>query len=261
VPQALLAITGNGRTPDRSAATIRGLLVMTTPTPRATGGNGKAESVEPLVVPIDASDAFSDLETLQMPPEATTDATDIFTNLEALKLTADEASQLGTEEVLVNVDVRKPANNEFVRVTTDPKMSLATSIYIDRDREVWFVPPKFRPLFPVGLKWMLLTTAVNQRAIPFLWPLALGDGGQIGQRKNKWHETAREAAEMAKKEWVKVASDMPAGCYRIFKAKGKLPEPVFPSKTLSELLRLAFRGRVIDREDHPAVQQADGTIP
>jgi hypothetical protein len=231
--------------------------------------DGKADDVtgpnEPLVMtPTNAPDAFADLEALRMPPGAgpsTADATDIFSDLEALKLTADEASQLGAEEVLANIAVRKPANNEFVRVTLDPRMSLATSIYIDRDREVWFVPPNARSLFPVGLKWMLLITTVNQRGLCFLWPLALGDGGQISQRKNMWHDTAREAAELAKREWVKIVSDMAAGCYRIFKAKGRLPDPVFPDKSMNDLMRLAFRGRIIDREDHPVVQQADGIIP
>jgi hypothetical protein len=54
---------------------------------------------------------------------------------------------------------------------------------------------------------------------------------------------------------------MPGGCYRIYRAKGKLTEPVFPEKDLNELLRLAFKGRVVDSEDHPIVKQALGLIP
>ena len=92
----------------------------------------------------------------------------------------------------------------------------------------------------------------------FIWPVALGDGSG---RRNAWHDTAREASELAKREWIKLVSDMAGGCYRIYRAKGALPNPVFPEKNLEELLRIAFRGRVIDSETHPVVRQALGLIP
>jgi hypothetical protein len=66
---------------------------------------------------------------------------------------------------------------------------------------------------------------------------------------------------LAKKEWVKLVSDMTGGCYRAYRAKGSLPKPVFPEKSLEELLRIAFRGRVIDSENHPVVRQALGMVP
>jgi hypothetical protein len=186
------------------------------------------------------------------------DAADIFTDLSALRLTPDEAGQIGTEEVLAHVSVRKPSINEFVRVNPDPAMSLATSIFVDPEREVYFVAPAARNVLVAGVKAMLLVPAVNQRGLFFIWPIALGDGSG---RRNAWHETQREAMELAKREWVKLVSDMAGGCWRIYKAKGALPNPVFPEKSLEELLRLAFRGRVIDNENHPVVKQALGLIP
>ena len=83
----------------------------------------------------------------------------------------------------------------------------------------------------------------------FIWPVALGDGSG---RRNAWHDTAREASELAKREWIKLVSDMAGGCYRIYRAKGALRNPVFPEKNLEELLRIAFRGRVIDSEPTPS---------
>jgi hypothetical protein len=188
----------------------------------------------------------------------TGDSADIFANLEALRLTPDEAGQIGTEEVLAHVSVRKPTINEFVRVNPDPAMSLATSIFVDPERETYFVATSARNVLVAGVKAMLLVPAVNQRGLFFIWPIALGDGSG---RRNAWHETAREAMELAKREWVKLVSDMAGGCYRVYRAKGALPNPVFPQKSLEELLRIAFRGRVIDSEDHPVVRQALGLIP
>jgi len=198
--------------------------------------------------------ASNDGSTINLP----NDAADIFSNLEALRLSPDEASQIGTEEVLVHVSVRRPTVSEFVRTNPDPAMSLATSIFVDPERETYFVAPAARDLLVAGVKPVLLLPAVNQRGLFFIWPIALGDGTG---RRNAWHETAREAAELAKREWVKIVSDMPGGCYRIYKAKGKLADPVFPEKNLEELLRLAFKGRVVDSEDHPVVKQALGIIP
>jgi hypothetical protein len=186
------------------------------------------------------------------------DATDVFADLSALRLTPDEAGQIGSEEALVHVSVRKPSNNEFVRVNPDPTMSLSTSVFIDSEREVYLVAPNARNVLVAGVKAMLLLATVNQRGVFFIWPLALGDGTG---RRNAWHDTAREAAELAKREWIKLVSDMPSGQYRVYRAKGELPNPVFPEKSLEELLRIAFRGRVIDGEDHPVVRQALGLIP
>ena len=54
---------------------------------------------------------------------------------------------------------------------------------------------------------------------------------------------------------------MSEGGYCIYKALGALPDPAWPDKSLSELLRLAFRNKIVDREDHPIVKQSLGLIP
>jgi hypothetical protein len=183
------------------------------------------------------------------------DAADIFADLDSLRLAPEEAGHIGASEALIHVPVRKPNVNEFVRVHPDPAMSLASYIFIDHEREPWFVVPEMRDVLVAGVKPVLMLTTVNQRGTPFLWPLALGDGTG---RRNAWHDTAREAAEMAKDKWVKIMSDMAAGSYRVFVAKGLLPDPQFPDKTLEELLRIAFRGRIVDSIDHAIVKQSLG---
>ena len=62
------------------------------------------------------------------------------------------------------------------------------------------------------LKSVLVVTAVTRQGAVFLWPLALpgADG-----RMNDWWKTARQAAELAKSKWVRVAADMALGAYRI----------------------------------------------
>ena len=184
---------------------------------------------------------------------------DIFDNLAALRLEPDAGALVGAVEVLAHVPIRKPSQTEWVRVHPDADMTLSTSFYVDREnRETYLVLPEMREVLITGVKVMLLVTAVTSRGSVFLWPLALGD--DTG-RTNAWHETARDGATRAKSVRTKIASDMSAGHYRIFKAEGNLPEPEWPNKPFKELLRIAFRGRTIDNVEHPIVKQCRGLAP
>ena len=187
------------------------------------------------------------------------DPGDVFNNLDAIKLTPEEAGLVGAKEALVTLAIRKPNRAEFVRIDPNPAMSIVTAIYIDVLKEVYFVTPEARSIFPDGLKPIQLFTAVNQRGLPFLWPVAIEEG--VGGRRNNWNDSARAAAELAKTTWIRLVADMTAGGYRVYEALGKLPDPVFPERPLADLLRIAFRGRVADNENHLIARQALGLIP
>ncbi len=53
-------------------------------------------------------------------------------------------------------------------------------------------------------------------------------------------------------------ADMSLGAYRIHKAEGVLPDPEWPDRRFSELLEIAFGGRVIADADHPAIRKLRG---
>ena len=55
-----------------------------------------------------------------------------------------------------------------------------------------------------------------------------------------------------------MVADMALGAYRIHLAEGDLPDPLWPAKTLPELLKLAFKGRIVDSIDHPVVRRLRG---
>jgi hypothetical protein len=91
------------------------------------------------------------------------DPCDVFNNVDAIKLTPEEAGLVGAREALVTLAIRKPNRAEFVRVHPDPALSVVTAIYLDVLKEVYFVTPEARSIFPDGLKPIQLFTAVNQR--------------------------------------------------------------------------------------------------
>jgi hypothetical protein len=51
---------------------------------------------------------------------------------------------------------------------------------------------------------------------------------------------------------------MSLGAYEICEARGELSEPVWPDFPFPEILKVAFRDRLVDRADHPLVQQLLG---
>jgi hypothetical protein len=69
-----------------------------------------------------------------------------------------------------------------------------------------------------------------------------------------------EAIELATRSWVRVAANMSAGCYDVYRAGGQLSEPEWPDLTFQAILRIAFKGRFIDSLDHPVLRQLRGEV-
>jgi hypothetical protein len=83
--------------------------------------------------------------------------------------------------------------------------------------------------------------------------------------ENDWNASNAKACEQAKTLWTKATSRRTEGVdgYHITKAQDPdaFPEPRWPAQSLEELILLAFEGRTIDREDHPALLRLLGKKP
>ena len=77
-------------------------------------------------------------------------------------------------------------------------------------------------------------------------------------RPNEWHVSALVAVEAAMKSWVRVQANMGAGAYDVFEATGNFPDPVWPEMQMRDVLRAAFRDRLIENSDHPVLQKLAG---
>ena len=180
-----------------------------------------------------------------------------FDNLSALRLDQSYADTVGVKKLLTTVPVRKPNRQEFVRVHPDPayRLTPAAIIEVKEDREVYLVMPDMAPILPGEFSTVTLLTTINRQGTLHIWPVKLPTPEG---RQNEWHRSAAEAAERAMKKWVRVTSSMSLGAYEIFEAGGDLPEPVWPDYAFEEILKIAFRDRVVDRADHPLVQRLLG---
>jgi hypothetical protein len=186
---------------------------------------------------------------------ATPITNNIFTDLEGLRLSADAASVAGTVEILSHVPIRKPNRHEFFRTRPEPEMWFDTGVFEDnQEREIFFVMPSMREALVGEIKPVLLVPTITRQSVLLLWPVKL----PIDGKRNNWMETARQAAELGKTKWVRLAADMGLGGYRIYQAEGELSEPVWPDKPLPELMKIAFRDRIVDSEDHPVIRRLRG---
>jgi hypothetical protein len=79
---------------------------------------------------------------------------------------------------------------------------------------------------------------------------------------NKWNDDNLKACLKAKQKWVQATSRKAENAegYQITYAEDQdaFPEPNWPTQTLDELILVTFDGRMIDRDDHPALLRLRG---
>jgi len=203
-------------------------------------------------------DANAESETKQQEQDA---KPDIFSNLENLRVTQDFQKTAGVKKLLTTIPTRKPNPQSFVRVHPDPAYRGAfTVIELKEDREIWLLPPGIAKSLSGEFVVMMLYTAITRQGDLFLWHHRLPD--EEGKTM-EWWRSAAEAAEYATKNWVRVKPNMAAGGYDLFEPNldggEKIPEPTWPDLTFEEILRIAFKNRIIlDPNAHPVIKRLRG---
>jgi hypothetical protein len=175
----------------------------------------------------------------------------------SLRLDQSFAEKAGVKKLLTTVPIRRPHRQDFVRVHPDLsyRVSSVGIIELKEDREVYLVLPSMAEGLRSELAVATLFTGMTRQEVLFIWPVKLPapDG-----KSNAWHQTAAEAAERAMKRWIRMTSNTHLGAYEIFEATGNWPDPEWPELPFPEILKLAFRGRIVDTPDHSLVHRLKG---
>lgn len=177
-------------------------------------------------------------------------------DLALLRLDQSFTESAGVKKLLTTVPVRKPGQQDFVRVHHDEKFrETVAMIELKDDREYYLLPKKIATELPGEFVMVTLFTTINRQGVVSLWPVRLPtpDG-----RRNIWHQSAMEAAQLAMTRWVRVKANMALGAYEIFEAASTIPDPTWPPITFQELLRIAFRHQYVDSINHPVVDRLRG---
>jgi hypothetical protein len=177
---------------------------------------------------------------------------------ESLRLDLNVAEGFGVKKVVATIPVRKPNNQDYIRVHPSPDFRLPVALIELRDeREMYLVRPHIARDIPGEYFAATMYTAINRAGVVFLWHVRLpsADGRQL-----TWHTSAAEAAEAAMKGWVRVKANMSLGAYDVFEASSTIPDPEWPKDlTLEQMLKIAFKGgRLVESLDHPVLKRLRG---
>ncbi len=175
----------------------------------------------------------------------------------ALRLAANYSEGLGVKRVITTIPCRKPNKTEWFRVRPGDGWRMETTVFETEgvDRATYLVVPALRDLLGENLSAVLLLMCVNRSGDPFLWRVKLpGPDG----RANLWSESALRAASEAETSWCRMTANMAAGGYSLYTSASGWSDPQWPDLTYPEVLRIAFRDRMIDSPDHPVLRELRG---
>jgi hypothetical protein len=189
------------------------------------------------------------------PTTPTCPAPDPF-DLASLRLNPSFIETAGVKKLLTTVPARRPSPQDFVRVHPSPDYrENFAMIDLKDDREDYLVRRELLPDLAGEVIYKTVFTAINRQGVVFLWPIRLP---APDDRKSDWPRSAREAAEMAMGQWVRLKANMSLGAYEITVAESVMAEPVWPDLSYQELVRIAYRDRMIATLDHAVVKRLRG---
>jgi hypothetical protein len=182
-------------------------------------------------------------------------------DLERVRARADQSIDLGVTTEYTVIPIRNPKPDEFFRCMSDEEYSMDAHILSLKTENEWYmVDPEI--LSEIQLESQLrirtLYVCVTMNSTPFVTCIPQPD--EMG-KINSWHESGHRTMEEAKKCWVRRQADKENGGYVITKAmNAKLPDPKWPTMTLSEIIDRAFDKFYINDIQHPVLQRLRGEM-
>ena len=181
-------------------------------------------------------------------------------DLSRLRLSQDFASAVGVKRLITTVPIRKPSKEWFVRTRPDSAYWFPTTVLeLKEDQEIYLVAPALRAELEGESTFSprLLVVSMNRQGVLFVWPLKLPkEDGRIDQ----WTRSAMTAATEAQTRWVRVTANMSLGAYEIGVSTGVASDPTWPDLSLQEIIKIAFRDKMISDLDHPVLKRLRGEI-
>ena len=174
-------------------------------------------------------------------------------DLSRLRINPEMLETTGVKKLLTTVPVRRPLAQDFVRVRRELHYR-ETLAFIEFERETYIVDLVAVPELQGECFFATVFVAISRTGVLFMWPVKVPRDGKI----LGWHTSAAMAAQCAMKGWVRVKSNTDLGAYEISEAEGSIPDPIWPELSFDEIVRIAFKDRVIRSLDHPVVKRLRG---
>jgi len=217
-------------------------------TTKAPTGAQPAMSVSPTVVRQSAAPG--------MPPA---DPDDFFSP-ENTRLAQEIAPQ--AELVTFAVEVRKPPNDQMIRVHPDPAYSPVWPV-IEFEEVIYLVAPllakrlRTDDRFESVIRMARLVFCSILNGPFFVWVTKVPEEST---RANAMHKARDQCIAKAQEKYVRIAWSQSHKIHQAFQFQGQeLPAPDWPVKPYSEILTIAFGAdRMIRDENHPVIRKLAG---
>jgi hypothetical protein len=180
----------------------------------------------------------------------------MFDDLSELRKAQNFAEIVSVKRIQSVIPVKKkPDKQQYVRVK--PDWSLAVAIIEDHEDmdAAYCIAPELLGALVEERTFVTLYLGVTKQGTLFFWRVKRSEEGG---RVNTWTESMLEAIDTAKERWVRLLSNREAGGYDLREAQEIFAEPVWPEEPIEELLKRAFRGRVIADLKHPLLRRLQG---
>ena len=171
---------------------------------------------------------------------------------ESMRLPQDFGDQLKTRRIAVSVAVQKPDRDSWVYIHPDPQWRRIMGLLTDKvNRRIYVATRDIQPEIADDIIPKLLVTYGTRSGGFGLWPIRMPD--ESG-RLDTYNESAHAIVNMHAGKWLRVLLDQSEGAYHIIDDPTcTIPCPKWPEGGINGLLDLAFRGRIINSLEHPAV--------
>ena len=179
-------------------------------------------------------------------------------NMESVRLSQDFQTKVGSQKVTLSVPVKKPDKHWWSYIHPEEAWRLqAAIIELRDDNQVFLVHMDL--LGELVGEWVskLLVTAQTRQGTTFLWPIKLPD--EEG-RLDSWNQSALDIVAEYTGQWIRVTSNRQLGAYEVIKSTVEIPPPTWPAEGFEKVVARAFKGKIINRPDHPVVRQLRGEV-
>jgi hypothetical protein len=184
-------------------------------------------------------------------------------DLERVRAKADQSIDLGVTTEYTMIPIRNPKPSEFFRCMPDEDYSMDAHILSLKTENEWYmidpdILPEIQLESQLRVRTLYVCVTMTVNFAPFITCIPQADDmGKI----NSWHESGHRTMEEAKLCWVRRQADKANGGYIITKAmNAKLPDPKWPTMTLSEIIDRAFNKFYIDDINHPVLRRLRGEM-
>jgi hypothetical protein len=172
-----------------------------------------------------------------------------------------------TEQLVAKKDysiipIRNPRRHEWFQSRPGDDWKAILALHIDAEQVAYAVDPSFHNiLIGRGLikRYKVYTLLTYGTEVLFLSLIGLANAGET---ENSYNRSRTEAYRVAETEWVQIGASKAIGGYEMFRPESAMAEPVWPNPpaSLDDMLQIAFKGRYIDRADHPILNQIRGKL-